>query len=582
MDVVKVMDINLSNKIAAGEVIETLMNVVKELVENSVDAESTTIKVELKESGIKQIRVVDNGKGMSKNDAVLSLERHATSKIYTDDDLFNINTLGFRGEAIPSIASVSHMTIKTCDGSEGTELYIEGGKIIKNESSDLRQGTEIIVEDIFYNTPARLKYLKSLYTEAANITSYINKMALSYPNIKFTLINDDKTILSTDGSGNLLKVINSIYGLDVTKKMIKINAENDDYSISGYISYPEVNRSSKNFITILVNGRSVRSLDINKAILEAYHTFLMVNRYPIVVLNIEADPSIIDVNIHPSKQEIKFSKVDELYDLVYNTMRNSLVKLTLIPEVKYDAKPISNINEVTTINKDIDYKVKEEIKPKFEDISFDFNISEEEVVYNKPEIKEEKYPNLRPLTVVHGTYIVAEADDGMYILDQHAANERVNYEYYLKELGKDTHEKIDLLVPMKLEFSNNEYLVLKQNFDVLKNIGFDFEEFGFNTIIIRSHPIWIKKGYEEESIRKIIEVITREQDFSKEKFNEKISITLACKMSIKANQHISMEEVKTLIERLSKTSNPFTCPHGRPTTISYKISDLEKLFKRSI
>ena len=582
MDVVKVMDINLSNKIAAGEVIETLMNVVKELVENSVDAQSTSIKVELKESGIKQIRVIDNGKGMSKNDAVLSLERHATSKIYTDDDLFNINTLGFRGEAIPSIASVSHMTIKTCDGSEGTELYIEGGKIIKNESSDLRQGTEIIVEDIFYNTPARLKYLKSLYTEAANITSYINKMALSYPNIKFTLINDDKTILSTDGSGNLLKVINSIYGLDVTKKMIKINAENDDYSIFGYISYPEVNRSSKNFITILVNGRSVRSLDINKAILEAYHTFLMVNRYPIVVLNIEADPSIIDVNIHPSKQEIKFSKVDELYDLVYNTMRNSLVKLTLIPEVKYDAKPISNINEVTTINKDIDYKVKEEIKPKFEDISFDFNISEEEVVYNKPEIKEEKYPNLRPLTVVHGTYIVAEADDGMYILDQHAANERVNYEYYLKELGKDTHEKIDLLVPMKLEFSNNEYLVLKQNFDVLKNIGFDFEEFGFNTIIIRSHPIWIKKGYEEESIRKIIEVITREQDFSKEKFNEKISITLACKMSIKANQHISMEEVKTLIERLSKTSNPFTCPHGRPTTISYKISDLEKLFKRSI
>ena len=582
MDVVKVMDINLSNKIAAGEVIETLMNVVKELVENSVDAESTSIKVELKESGIKQIRVIDNGKGMSKNDAVLSLERHATSKIYTDDDLFNINTLGFRGEAIPSIASVSHMTIKTCDGSEGTELYIEGGKIIKNESSDLRQGTEIIVEDIFYNTPARLKYLKSLYTEAANITSYINKMALSYPNIKFTLINDDKTILSTDGSGNLLKVINSIYGLDVTKKMIKISAENDDYSISGYISYPEVNRSSKNFITILVNGRSVRSLDINKAILEAYHTFLMVNRYPIVVLNIEADPSIIDVNIHPSKQEIKFSKVDELYDLVYNTMRNSLVKLTLIPEVKYDAKPISNINEVTTINKDIDYKVKEEIKPKFEDISFNFNISEEEVVYNKPEIKEEKYPNLRPLTVVHGTYIVAEADDGMYILDQHAANERVNYEYYLKELGKDTYEKIDLLVPMKLEFSNNEYLVLKQNFDVLKNIGFDFEEFGFNTIIIRSHPIWIKKGYEEESIRKIIEVITREQDFSKEKFNEKISITLACKMSIKANQHISMEEVKTLIERLSKTSNPFTCPHGRPTTISYKISDLEKLFKRSI
>ena len=579
MDVVKVMDINLSNKIAAGEVIETLMNVVKELVENSIDAGSTDIKVYLQESGIKSIRVVDNGKGMSKKDALLSLERHATSKIYTDDDLFNINTLGFRGEALPSIASVSHMTIKTCDGVEGTDLYLEGGKIIKNEDSDLRKGTEITVEDIFYNTPARLKYLKSLYTEVANITTYINKMALSYPNIKFTLENDDKTILKTDGSGNLLKVINSIYGLEVTKKMLKIEGENDDYNISGYISYPEVNRSSKNFITILVNGRSVRSLDLNKAILEAYHTFLMVNRYPIVVLNINCDPSIIDVNIHPSKQEIKFSKMDELYDLVYSTIKDSITKLTLIPEVKYEDKPISNISEVTTINKDIDYKKEEEIiKPRFEDITFDFDIKEEETSYNE----EEKYPNLRVLAIVHGTYIVAESSDGMYILDQHAANERVNYEYYLKELGKEVNEKIDLLVPIRLEFSNSEYLTLKNNFDKLRKLNFDFEEFGKNTIIIRSHPTWLRKGYEEESIRKIIEVLITNEDFSKEKFNEKIAITLACKMSIKANEHISMEEAETLVDRLSKTSNPFNCPHGRPTTISYKIYELEKLFKRTI
>ena len=355
MTKVKVMDINLSNKIAAGEVVETLMNVVKELVENSIDAKATFIKIELLESGVKQIKVIDDGVGMEKEDALLALQRHATSKIYEDEDLFHINTLGFRGEALPSIASVSKMKLETSTGEEGTIIEISGGEIINISSNSLRQGTLIEVNDLFFNTPARLKYLKNLHTELSNIISYINKMALCYPNIKFSLTNDGKNLLSTDGSSNLLKVINSIYGLDVTKKMLKIENENNDYEINGYISYPEVNRASRNFVTLLVNGRYVRNSEVIKTILEAYHTYLPINRYPIVVLNIEADPSIIDVNVHPTKMDIKFSKADELKELIYETIKKSLNKLVLVPEVKALEKVITNIDKVTTINEKVDF-----------------------------------------------------------------------------------------------------------------------------------------------------------------------------------------------------------------------------------
>ena len=280
MSKIKVMDINLSNKIAAGEVVETLMNVVTELVENSIDAESKRIKIFLKECGVRQIKVIDDGVGMDQKDAVNCLKRHATSKIYKDDDLFNINTLGFRGEAIPSIASVSKMTIETCDGCEGTIINIEGGQIININSNSLRQGTIIEVNNLFYNTPARLKYLKSLHTELSNIVSYINKMALCYPNVKFELYNDEKSLLNTDGSGNLLKVISNIYGLDTCKKMVKINAENSDYEVSGYISYPEVNRANRSHMTLLVNGRYVKNNELIKTILEAYHLIANMNYFP--------------------------------------------------------------------------------------------------------------------------------------------------------------------------------------------------------------------------------------------------------------------------------------------------------------
>lgn len=581
MNIIKVMSDDLSNKIAAGEVVESLMNIVKELVENSIDAGASVIKIYLMESGIKSIKVVDDGKGMSREDCKNSILRHATSKLYTKEDLFNINTLGFRGEALPSISSVSKMTIATSDEKSSTLLEVTGGVITNCSSTELRRGTSISVCDIFYNTPARFKYLKSLHTELANILNYVNKMALANPSISFYLENDSKVLLNTDGSGNLLKVINSIYGLDVTKKMLKVECSNSDYVVSGYISYPEINRSSRNNITLLVNGRYVRNNDITRSILDGYHTYLPINRYPIIVLNIKTDPYIIDVNIHPTKMDIKFSKIDELKDMIYNMVSSSLNKLTLIPEAKYEQRPISNIGSVNTVNDKVDFKkkdLKEEVK--FEEINFDFNndyvVSDNEEEY----VEKEKMKKITPLALAHGTYIIGENEDGIFLIDQHAANERINYEYYLKELGKDTNTSVDLLVPIKIELSNNEYLSLKESINVLDEMGFTYEDFGFNTLIIRSHPSWIKKEYTNETIRKIIEVIIEHKDFNKEKFNERIAITLACKMSIKANEHISHEEMVVLLDRLRNTNNPFTCPHGRPTVITYTIYELEKMFKR--
>ena len=579
---IKIMDINLSNKIAAGEVVETLMNVVKELVENSIDAMPSYIKIDLIDSGTKKIVVTDDGIGMNKEDALKSLKRHATSKLYTDDDLFHIETLGFRGEALPSIASVSKMTIETSNGEEGTLVEVEGGNVINVSSSHLRKGTKIIVEDIFYNTPARLKYLKNLHTELANISFYVTKMALSRPDIKFVLTNNEKELLNTDGSGNLLKVINNVYGLDVAKKMIKIDASDNDYDISGYISYPEVNRSSRGFITILVNGRYIKNASVVKTILESYHTYMMVGRCPIVVLNIEADPSIIDVNVHPTKMDIKFSKLEELQKLLTQTIDDALKKLVLVPEIKDENKPVANINEITTINTDIDFKEKVEVKPVFEDILFNFETNEQTTSY---EIKGEDKKTLKKINamgIVAKTYIVGENEDGMYLIDQHAAHERINYERIINEMSKIDIETVDLLVPIKLTFTRDEYIKIKEKCDIINSIGISYEEFGLNTIVIRRHPKWLNKIYATEILRKIIEIIITDNEFKREKFNDRLAALTACRMSIKAHDYISLEEANKLLEKLLECKNPYHCPHGRPVMINYSYYELEKLFKRVV
>ncbi|MCM1370896.1 MAG: DNA mismatch repair endonuclease MutL [Clostridium sp.] len=600
MAIIKVMDELLANKIAAGEVVERCSSVVKELVENSIDALSTEISVELIDAGTKEIKVIDNGKGMEEDDAVLAFSRHATSKIKDEDDLYHIETLGFRGEALAAISSVSNITLKTSTGDIGTLVKINGGKILEVSSSDAKRGTTICVNDLFYNTPARLKHLKSLYTELANVTEYINKLALSRPDIRFLLKNNGNVILSTDGSNNLLKTIKDVYGVEVAKKMLPVSIENSDYAIEGYISLPEVHRTSRNNMITLVNNRIVRNVELNRTINDSYHSLKPDTRYPIAILNITVDPILVDVNIHPTKMDIKFSKLEELNSLIEKMIKDKLYKRNLIPhvevnsletpkkvyeEIKLDLDRIGENKISYNTDKSI-FKEKVDVEEQplvlNKDLIKDGEILENEEISNEIEESEKRLPELYPVGLVHGTYIICQNDEGMYIIDQHAAKERVNYEMYKEKLGNPDGNSISMLVPITLEFSANEFIILKERFDFLKSLGFDIETFGINSLIVKSHPAWLKEGFEEEQVRKILEiVILCNKDFSITKFNEKAATMLSCKKAIKANMNITMEEMENLINDLRHCKNPFNCPHGRPTIIYYSNYDLEKLFKRS-
>ena len=587
MNKIKIMNDDLANKIAAGEVVEKCVSVVKELVENSVDAGASEIKIIVEEAGTKMIKVIDNGAGMSHDDAILAFERHATSKLYDETGLFRISSLGFRGEALPSIAAVSLVELKTSTGDVGTRIIINGGKLEKDEKADARKGTEITVSNLFFNTPARLKYLNSLYSELANICEYVNKMAFSYPNIKFVFISDDKVLLNTDGSGNLLKVIKDVYGAEVARKMKNISVFNDDYDVDGFISLPEVTRSSRNHMVTLVNQRVVRNVELNRAINDAYYTYKPETRYPIVVLNINCDPSLVDVNVHPSKLDIKFSNFDDLKELIKKGIKEVLDKSLLIPKIeRKNEQPEKPVVKEQVLNI--------ERQNVIEDSVIDYSLFDEPVLtlnediesYDQTnETKDKKVimPEMYPVGLAKGTYIICHNELGLYMIDQHAAKERINYEYYKKMLGNPNNNSIRMLIPLTVEFPSNEFIIIKQNLEVLRSMKFDIEESGINSFIIKEHPTWLKQGYEEESIKKILEVlIDQERNFSIEKFNEKTAITLSCKMAIKANTNISILEMESLINDLRKCENPYTCPHGRPTTIFYSNYELEKMFKRAM
>jgi len=605
MAVIKVMDEILSNKIAAGEVVERCASVVKELVENSIDAGSTEIKVELKDAGTKEIKVIDNGKGMDEDDAVLSFSRHATSKINDEDDLFRLTTLGFRGEALASIASVSKVDLKTSTGELGTHVVINGGKIEMVEKGDARKGTIITVSELFYNTPARLKHMKSLYTELASITDYMNKLSLSRPDIRFSLSNNDNVILQTDGSDNTLKAIKSIYGSDVARKMLEIHGENADYEIEGYISSPEVHRSSRNNMITLVNGRIVRNLDINRVINDSYHSYKPDNRYPITVIHITVDPSVIDVNIHPTKMDIKFSKMDTLLELIKESIFKVISTKNLIPEVvirepkpKYEEMTLNLTRDESDIkqpepnvSEKVDFEEKELIVNNFyfdddkeETVTYEVDTTGDVVMENVEaynQYDEDCMPEMYPVGLVHGTYIICQNEKGMYIIDQHAAKERCNYELFKKQMGNPNVASTPMLFPITIELSNTEFMILKENMHILRDLKFNIEEFGINSVIVKEHPAWLN-GDIEDTIRKIIEiVIATEKNFDIEKFNEKVATMMSCKQAIKANMNITMEEMEALVSDLRKCKNPYNCPHGRPTTIFYSNYDMEKLFKRS-
>lgn len=581
MTKIRVMDETLANKIAAGEVVEKCSSIVKELVENSIDAHAKVIMIRLEEGGKKLIEVTDDGDGMSHEDAMLAFQRHATSKIYKDDDLFFIDTLGFRGEALPSIASVSRTEMKTSDGSVGTHIIIEGGKLLKQEMSDARKGTTIKVTNLFYNTPARLKYLKSEQSELASCVSFVERLALSHPEISFTLTHENSVVVKTSGRNDLLKTIHEIYGLQVSSRMLEVSSSCDDFDLYGYVCKPEILKSNRNHMITLVNDRIVKNIDINRAINDAYYTYKPDIKYPIVVLKITTDPTLVDVNIHPTKQDIKLSKMDVLYDLIVKTIKNALYQVLLVPDAM-ERIPVSNPIKQEIVENKIEEN-DEEYNKESTQTTFDFAATEEnskEPVVVNPEMKKLK---LYPVGVAHGTYIIAEDDNGVYLIDQHAAQERVNYERNMCALKMKEVHTTNLLFPITIELSGSEFLTVQKEVPHLREIGFDIEEFGMNTFVIKAHPTWLREGYEEESIRRIIDLIVGGiSSIDPVKFNESIAITLACKMSIKANMHISHEAQEELLDELCACDNPYNCPHGRPTIIKFSIYDLERMFKRSM
>ena len=707
MGKINILSAELSNKIAAGEVVERPSSVVKELVENSIDAGSTNIKIIIKEFGIQQIRIIDNGSGISNDDLARAFLRHATSKISADYDLFHIETLGFRGEALASISSVSKVVIKSCAGeAQGKMLVLEGGKVVSEEYYAPIKGTDLSVENLFYNTPARLKYLRNPHTEQANITNIIHKFALSYPNVAFELHVDGKITFKTYGDGDVHKILSKIYNMGVARNMIEFSGNNDDYKVFGYISVPEETRASKNYINIFINGRYIKNYGIQNAIIDAYGTLLMINRYPLCVINIEMDPILLDVNVHPTKQEVRLSKEAELIRLIKEVIAERLSNYTYIPQgmnnvlTKKEKAKIEKINfldeldnkfgdledeinfseekkepevdveversfsdnqeestshivqedeflfggdlltnsgeektlvqskENTYVQRNKTQRIKSDLpdlsysshprdnrnkfgdKPTKKEIENFMNFSKKEdnssyddrtekVVSNVVkddshfnEIKDAKIvqdddtkvrtlPDLKVLAQIFKTYILSEADNKLFLIDQHAAAERYNYEKLQREFIERKNYKKQMLIPLMFDFSVEEAAEVRNNLEKFEELGIVFEEFGDNSYVVREFPGWIEED-EEQMIKIIVEKVLRNNNITFNELRNDAIAMASCKMSIKANQVLTDVEMNKVISDLYECKNPFTCPHGRPIITKMEKKDLEKMFKRIV
>lgn len=602
MDIIKVMDDMLSNKIAAGEVVERPASIVKELVENAIDADSTVIEIALEEAGLTTIRVTDNGKGMTRKDAVQAFERHATSKITNDHDLFRIRTLGFRGEALASIASVSKISLWTSDGeTSGTEVHIDGGRLTKHDNAAFRKGTDITVSQLFFNTPARLKYMKTIQTELGHSIDLVNRLALSHPSIAFKLSHHSQVLLQTSGNGDQRRVLSDIYGIAVAKKMIPFSGANADYSVQGYVTLPEMTRASKNYMTLIVNGRWVKSHAVNHTVLDAFHTYLPIGRSPVAVINVEGDPFLTDVNVHPSKQHIRMSKEGELLTLIKEAVHEAIKKSVIVPDAIKKEPVKKNLSEQVNIW-DSFHTVKSSPVPEITPTSEPQPIYEpyepqtiddseqlpwtvnEAPVTPEPspsEPPEKAFPSLVPVGQVHGTYIVAQNEDGFFMIDQHAAQERIKYEFFRDKLAMPDHgERQLLLLPLMFHYSADDRTKIEENVTLLQDVGIYLEEFGPASYAVKEYPSWFPVGQETEIIEELIEQVLEKRKVDIGKLREEAAIMMSCKRSIKANHYLTLADMERLLHDLAESENPFTCPHGRPVLIHFTTYEIEKMFKR--
>lgn len=587
---IKVMDELLSNKIAAGEVVERPASVVKELVENAIDANSSSIQIDLLEAGLQKIEVTDNGEGMDRQDAELAFSRHATSKLTNEHELFRIRSLGFRGEALASIAAVSKITMQTSTGIEqGTVIQLEGGRITELADGPLRKGTIFRVEQLFFNTPARLKHVKSIQTELGHSIDLINRLALSYPSIAFTLSHNGQVLLQTSGRGNLQQVAASIYGTATVKQMVAFEAENEDFKISGLTSQPTITRASKNYLTIFVNGRWIKHFGLNRAIEEAYHTYLPIGRYPITLLSVTLDPLLSDVNVHPAKHQIRLSKEKELELFVTKVLRDAIRVRQEIPKASPPKVAATPSMQSTLFAKERvqatyeEWELPVDSSPSLENSPAP-EVTKTQQMGQEVKIDEEKAPELPDMDVVgqiHGTYIVGQATDGFYLIDQHAAQERIKYEFYRTKVGEVNHQELQLLLlPLTFHFSLDEALRIKENREQLQAVGIQVEDFGQSSFVVREHPSWFPKNQERQIIETMIQTVLDKRQVEVAKLREEAAILMSCKLSIKANHYLPLEQMNALLQDLKNCEQPYTCPHGRPVVIHFSSYEVEKMFKR--
>lgn len=667
---IKILDEHLANQIAAGEVVERPASIVKELVENAIDAKASKITVNLEEGGISYIRVSDNGIGMDREDALLAFDRHATSKIHKERDLFQIQTLGFRGEALPSIASVSKVELTTAmDASElAVRVLLEGGQFLGMEDCSRTNGTDVVVRELFYNTPARLKYLKTINTEISQTADVMGRLALSRPDLTFILTHNSRELFHTPGDGKLLHVIHALYGKQVASQMIKLEKADSDFSIKGYLSKPELTRSNRSYLSFILNGRYVRSVPITQSILRSYGTLLPNGRYPIGALHIEMDPKLVDVNVHPTKLEVRLSKERELITLIEEGIKEAFRKQRFMPSVQSNSnttiaskmpkqiqpalsfsKPsawqvketaIKNLhppikeNELSTMTRPSPVVTQEnledqssleiignsnnsnniaeqaqeatmpsasQIKQKESSIPDSPVIETDKIVESAPPTKIEtvedpsdtiqepidesfhsnrRLPFLLPLAQVHGTYIVAQSEDGFYLLDQHAAHERIYYEIFNRKMGEKNHHQQPLLIPLTIECTRSEAEILEAYCSELNDWGLEIEPFGGTTFIVRAYPNWFPQKNEVELIFEIIHWLKEHGKVDSAILRDASAKMMSCKAAIKANRHLRQDEMESLLSQLDLCENPFTCPHGRPIFVHFSSYDLEKLFKR--
>lgn len=628
------LPLHISNQIKAGEIVERPVSVVKELVENAIDANSTQIDVIIEEGGLSHIQVIDNGHGIASEDVLVAFKRHATSKM-TDliekekilsFDRMPISTLGFRGEALPSIASVSKVTLDTTTHEgHGTHVVIEGGQVIEHHAASGRIGTSIVVKDLFYNTPARLKFISSLQTEVTKIADLMNRLALSHPEIAFSLLVDGNRLLKTTGNNQLKQTIAGVYSPETAKKMIPISASNMRFKVSGFACLPEVTRARKHFISIFLNGRYIRNFMLMNAVVDGYGTTLMVGRFPIAVIKIDADFELVDVNAHPTKETVRISQEAELIELIKQAIGDAVVQEVRIPnslpkrfetdvmteQLSFNDYVLGDVlqEERAVVETHVQVQRLNEESTSFEEavytqstVNYDDKVAltqyedtlvEETSVHLENEVHANTsentqispthsvIPTFEYFGQMHGTYLFAQSEQGLYIIDQHAAQERIKYEYYRVAIVDMGQSLQTLLVPLVLEYPINEYLAIQQHLETLQSVGVHLETFGQNSYLLSAHPTWISQDV-EGVVRELVDMVIEDGQVSIAKYREDVAIMMSCKKSIKANHYLDDLQARELIKDLLACENPYNCPHGRPVIVHLTNRDMEKLFKRIV